>query len=80
MGGAKLSFARAEDTIALTGMAIGGVTVFALPADLPIFVDDALMQLERVILGGGNRSSKIDVSPEILRRLPGARVVPDLAA
>jgi len=27
-------------------MMIGGVTVFALPPDLPIYVDDKLMQLD----------------------------------
>src|SRR5262249_1232493 len=31
MGVSRLSFATAEETMALTGMMIGGVTVFALP-------------------------------------------------
>ena len=29
-----------------------------------------------VILGSGSRSSKVKVSPEVLRRLPGVQVVP----
>ena len=57
---------------------IGGVTVFALPAGLPIYVDDTLMDLPWLILGGGSRASKIRTSPEALRRLPGARVVAGL--
>jgi prolyl-tRNA editing enzyme YbaK/EbsC (Cys-tRNA(Pro) deacylase) len=73
---AKVSFASADETRALTGMLIGGVTVFALPADLPIYVDDKVMALPWAILGGGSRSSKIRVSPEALRRLPGVQVVP----
>lgn len=79
MGVSRLSFATAEDTRALTGMLIGGVTVLALPPDLPIYVDDRIMTLDWVILGGGSRSSKIKVSPEVLRKLPGVRAVPGLA-
>jgi prolyl-tRNA editing enzyme YbaK/EbsC (Cys-tRNA(Pro) deacylase) len=72
----RVSFASADETRALTGMLIGGVTVFALPAELPVYVDDKVMALDWAILGSGSRSSKVRVSPEVLRRLPGAQVVP----
>ena len=80
MGVSRLSFASAEETKALTGMAIGGVTVFALPADLAIYVDGGLMALDWLILGSGSRSSKIRTSPEVFRRLPNARIVQGLSA
>jgi prolyl-tRNA editing enzyme YbaK/EbsC (Cys-tRNA(Pro) deacylase) len=70
----RVSFASADETRALTGMLLGGVTVFALPADLPIYVDDKVLVHDWVILGSGSRSSKVRVSPEVLTRLPGARV------
>ena len=79
LGVSKVSFASAEETKALTGMLIGGVTVFALPADLAIYVDDKLMALDWLILGGGSRSTKIRTSPEVFRRLPGASIVPGLS-
>ena len=79
MGVRKASFASAEDTVAHTGMAIGGVTAFALPEGLPIYVDAAVFELERVILGSGVRSSKIAVAPHALRLLPGVEVVEGLA-
>jgi prolyl-tRNA editing enzyme YbaK/EbsC (Cys-tRNA(Pro) deacylase) len=78
MGASRVSFASAEDTMALTGMMIGGVTVFALPAELPIYIDAPIMALDYVILGGGSRSVKIKVSPEALRRLPNASLIPGL--
>ena len=37
------------------------------------------MACEWIIVGGGSRSTKIRVSPEVLRRLPGVTVVPGLA-
>ena len=79
MGVSRLSFATAEETQALTGMMIGGVTVFALPEGMPFFVDDALMSYTYVILGGGSRSSKIKLAPEVFTRLAGAQVIPGLA-
>jgi prolyl-tRNA editing enzyme YbaK/EbsC (Cys-tRNA(Pro) deacylase) len=79
MGVSRVSFASADETKALTGMMIGGVTVFALPPDLPIYVDDHLMSLDWVIVGGGSRSTKIKTSPEVFRRIPNATIVEALA-
>jgi prolyl-tRNA editing enzyme YbaK/EbsC (Cys-tRNA(Pro) deacylase) len=79
MNAARISFASAEETSALTGMMIGGVTVLALPPELPIYVDDTLMDLPWIILGGGSRSLKIKTSPEVLHKLPGATVVAGLS-
>jgi len=76
----RVSFASADETRALTGMLIGGVTVFALPADLPIYVDEQVMAHDWIILGSGSRSSKIRVAPEVLRRLPASRIVSGLAS
>ena len=75
----RISFASAEETRALTGMLLGGVTVFALPDDLPIYVDDKVMAHDWVILGSGSRSSKVKVSPEVLQRLAGAQVIAGLS-
>jgi prolyl-tRNA editing enzyme YbaK/EbsC (Cys-tRNA(Pro) deacylase) len=80
MGVPRLSFATGEETMALTGMMIGGVTVFALPDGLPIYVDEALMACPYVILGGGSRSTKIKIAPQVFSRLPGARIIGGLAA
>jgi len=75
----RVSFATAEETRELTGMVIGGVTLLALPPDLPLYVDDRVMALDYVILGGGSRSSKIKIAPDALRKLPGFTVVTGLA-
>jgi prolyl-tRNA editing enzyme YbaK/EbsC (Cys-tRNA(Pro) deacylase) len=79
MNASRVSFATAEETRALTGMMIGGVTILALPPDLPIYVDERLMALDWLILGGGSRSTKIRTSPEVFRRLPNTTIVPGLA-
>jgi len=78
LGVRKLSFAPADLTRALTGMEIGGVTPFALPSDLPLYVDARIRDLDRVIVGGGSRSLKLLVSPDALAGV-GAEFVTDLA-
>lgn len=78
LGIRKLSFASEEETVAVTGMMLGGVTPFSLPSELPIFVDSRIMALEDVIVGGGTRSCKLRVATEAFERLPGAIVVDGL--
>jgi prolyl-tRNA editing enzyme YbaK/EbsC (Cys-tRNA(Pro) deacylase) len=79
LGTRKASFAPAEATRELTGMEIGGVTVFGLPEDLPVLVDGRVMARERIILGGGTRSWKVIAGPSILTALPNVTVVDGLA-
>jgi prolyl-tRNA editing enzyme YbaK/EbsC (Cys-tRNA(Pro) deacylase) len=79
LGVKKASFADPEQTKAITGMAIGGVTVFGLPEGLPLWIDGAVLERPRVILGGGSRGCKVVASPSLLLALDGAEVVDGLA-
>jgi prolyl-tRNA editing enzyme YbaK/EbsC (Cys-tRNA(Pro) deacylase) len=79
LGTRRASFAAADETRELTGMEIGGVTPFGLPAGIPVWVDAAVMRRDRIVLGGGSRSWKVIAEPRILLALPGAEVVEGLA-
>jgi prolyl-tRNA editing enzyme YbaK/EbsC (Cys-tRNA(Pro) deacylase) len=79
MGVRKASFAAADPVRELTGMEIGGVTPFGLPADLAVLVDRRVMEPDWIVLGGGNRSSKLRLGPDALRRVSLARIVDGLA-
>lgn len=70
LGVRKLSFAPAELTREATGMEIGGVTPFALPASLAgrRWADERIAGLDRVIVGGGSRSLKLLVAPAALEQ------------
>ena len=68
------SFASAEETADLTGMMIGGVTVLALPAGVPLLIDARVMERPSIIVGGGNRCSKVRIDPHTLERRPDTRV------
>ena len=75
----KASFASPEETTKITGMVLGGVTPFGLPATLPVWIDSRVMNCERVIVGGGSRARKIYVDPSGLRALPSSEVIENLA-
>ena len=79
MGVRKASFAGADPVRELTGMEIGGVTPFGLPGHVPVLVDSRVMEPDWIVLGGGNRSSKLRVGPSVLRALASVRVVDGLA-
>ncbi len=78
LGVKRLSFADEATTKRVTGMMIGGVTAFGLDG-LPVFVDAAVMDQDRVVMGGGNRTSKLLLDPGELTKLADVVVVEGLA-
>ena len=78
LGVRKVSFADAEQTKGLTGMEIGGVTIFGLPDDLPVWIDASVLDHDWVVIGAGSRTAKIRLDPRQLEGLDGFEIVPDL--
>lgn len=74
----KASFASFEQTVEKTNMKIGGVTIFGIE-NMPIFVDSKVMENEQIVMGGGNRSSKVLLNPLELKKLPNLQVIENLA-
>jgi len=74
----KASFAYSEVTRDLTGMEIGGVTAVGIEG-YPIYVDAAVMEQPKIIMGGGNRTSKLVIVPTELQKLPNVTVIEGLA-
>ncbi|MET0145376.1 MAG: YbaK/EbsC family protein [Ilumatobacteraceae bacterium] len=79
LGTKKASFAPPDVTAELTGMTMGGVTPFGLPAGLPLWIDSRVVTRDRIIVGGGSRAAKVVGPPSMLLAIPGAEVVEDLA-
>jgi prolyl-tRNA editing enzyme YbaK/EbsC (Cys-tRNA(Pro) deacylase) len=79
LGVKKVSFASAEQTKEITGQEIGGVTIFGLPDDVPVWIDSRVIEPEWVVVGAGSRSAKIRFDPRQLADRPGYEIVDDLA-
>ncbi|PID53401.1 MAG: hypothetical protein CSA58_10270 [Micrococcales bacterium] len=75
----KASFSSRDFAVTASGMQYGAITPVGLPADWPIWIDDAVPVAGRVVIGSGVRESKLIVNAAALVALPGAEVVPGLA-
>ena len=74
VGGKKARFADAEMVRSATGYAIGGVSPFDLPEELPVLLDSSLARFEIVFPAAGTPSSMVRVRREELVELAAARV------
>ena len=65
----------AEETLAVTGHAVGGVCPFGLASELAILADRSLLAYPTVFPAAGTRTSSVEVEPARLAELVGARWV-----
>jgi prolyl-tRNA editing enzyme YbaK/EbsC (Cys-tRNA(Pro) deacylase) len=77
LGIKRCSFASGEQTVEKTDMQIGGVTPVGIES-MPIYIDSAVAERETVLLGGGNRSSKLVLKPSEFNKLPNAQFIAGL--
>ncbi len=75
----KASFAPMDAALELSGMEYGGVTAWGLPTEVPVYVDSRVLERKEVLMGGGNRSSKLIFDPKEFTKLPAAQIVEGLA-
>jgi prolyl-tRNA editing enzyme YbaK/EbsC (Cys-tRNA(Pro) deacylase) len=71
----KISFAAKDIALELTGMEYGGIAPIGLPDEIPLLIDEKVIEKKRVIVGSGLRKSKILVNSDVLRRLNNATIV-----
>jgi prolyl-tRNA editing enzyme YbaK/EbsC (Cys-tRNA(Pro) deacylase) len=64
-----------EATLALTGHAVGGVCPFGLAKPVEIVADRSLLAYATVFPAAGSRTSSVEVTPQRLAELVGARWV-----
>ncbi len=64
-----------EETLALTGHAVGGVCPFGLANPLPVYCDVSLRAFGTVFPAAGSRTSSVELSPDRLAALVSVRWV-----
>jgi prolyl-tRNA editing enzyme YbaK/EbsC (Cys-tRNA(Pro) deacylase) len=74
----KASFAPVDVAVAETAMEYGGITPIGLPDGWPVFLDAAVAATPRVVIGSGVRRSKLALTGDMLRRLPGITLLEGL--
>jgi len=62
----------AEEALAMTGHAVGGVCPFALPEGVPVYLDVSLKRFDTVYPAAGSSNSTVALSCDELERASGA--------
>ncbi len=75
MGAKRVSFASREEAELVTNQIYGGISPLGLPDNMKIFVDQNVMNREKLFIGAGNRVSKFFLSPKLLVELTNAKVL-----
>ncbi|MFI6406267.1 YbaK/EbsC family protein [Streptomyces sp. NPDC050548] len=78
LGARKASFASMDTATGESGMEYGGITPIGLPADWPVLVDSAVVDLPYVLVGSGRRRGKLLVPGKAFAEIPGAVVLEGL--
>ncbi len=75
----KLSLAPKDVAVAQSRMEYGSITAIGLPAEWPLLVDARVLEIQRLLMGGGLRKSKLLFPGRALAELPNAHIVEGLA-
>ncbi|WP_416463574.1 YbaK/EbsC family protein [Sphingomonas sp. VDB2] len=71
--GAKPRMLGAEEVEAITGHPVGGVCPFGLASPLPVYCDMSLKDFATVFPAAGSRTTSVELTPDRLADLTGAR-------
>lgn len=76
VGQKQVRLAGAGDVERITGYPVGGVPPFGYPAPVETLVDPAVLAQPVVYGGGGDHNTLIRLSPDEIRRVTNAEILP----
>ena len=74
-GTKRMSLAKADEVLAVTGYPIGAVPPFPVKSDLPTYIDPGVLEMDVVYCGGGDTDALLEVPTDELARVTGAEAV-----
>ena len=58
-----------------SGYLVGGTSPFATKTEMPVFIEQTILELPRIFINGGRRGYLINIDPQVCARLLAARSV-----
>lgn len=58
-----------------SGYLVGGTSPFGTRKDMPVYVEESVLALEKIYINGGRRGYLVGLAPQVLTTLLGARAV-----
>jgi Cys-tRNA(Pro) deacylase len=50
----------------ITGYFVGGISPFGVKRPLPVYVEESIIELPRLLINGGRRGFLVEIEPEVL--------------
>lgn len=58
-----------------SGYLVGGTSPFGTRKEMPVYVEQTILELPRIVLNGGRRGYLVGIEPQVVVRLLGAKPV-----
>ena len=58
-----------------SGYLVGGTSPFAMRKPMPVFVEESVLALPKILINGGRRGYLVGLDPQVCMRLLGAKAV-----
>ncbi|MEO8655322.1 MAG: aminoacyl-tRNA deacylase [Ramlibacter sp.] len=58
-----------------SGYLVGGTSPFGTRKQMPVYIEETILALQRIVLNGGRRGYLVGIEPEVCVRLLGAKPV-----
>jgi Cys-tRNA(Pro) deacylase len=58
-----------------SGYLVGGTSPFATRKSMPVYVEDTILALPKILINGGRRGFLVGIDPQVCLLLPGAKKV-----
>ncbi len=78
LGARQTSMASREFAVDASGQEYGSITILGLPGGWPLLIDQSLLEVSRLVIGGGLRRSKLLIPGTALTEISGAVILDTL--
>jgi len=68
IGAKNVSSAEVKDAQKFTGYMVGGISPFGMRRQMPVYVEETILQMPRFYINGGQRGFILEMKPEELRK------------
>jgi Cys-tRNA(Pro) deacylase len=58
-----------------SGYLVGGTSPFGTRKEMPVYVEESILALPRIVLNGGRRGYLVGIAPQVIPKLLGAKPV-----
>ncbi|MEJ8834959.1 aminoacyl-tRNA deacylase [Ramlibacter sp. AN1133] len=75
IGAKSVEPCKPEVAMRHSGYLVGGTSPFGTRKQMPVYVEESILALPRIVLNGGRRGYLVGLDPQVLGRLLGAKPV-----